>query len=112
MVQEWEAGSILILILSAFMGIDQHIAQATNLVYFVPTSISAIIVAIKEKLIEWKIGISIAMYGIIGAIIGAKISTKMDVTILKKLFGIFLAIIAINEIYNLIKSYILKRKKE
>ena len=28
-------GTILILILSLFMGIDQHIAQATNLVFFV-----------------------------------------------------------------------------
>ncbi len=50
-------GTILILVLSVFLGIEQHVAQATNLVFFVPTSISAIIVSIKSKLIEWKIGI-------------------------------------------------------
>ena len=46
-------GTILILVLSVFLGIEQHVAQATNLVFFVPTSISAIIVSIKSKLIEW-----------------------------------------------------------
>ena len=58
-------GTILILVLSIFLGVEQHVAQATNLIFFVPTSISAIIVSIKEKLIDWKIGISIAISGII-----------------------------------------------
>ena len=73
--------------------------------FFVPTSITAIIVSIKEKLIDWKIGIILAVSGIIGAIIGAKISVKMDVELLRKLFGGFLAVIAIYEIYSLIKEY-------
>lgn len=98
-------GTILILVLSIFLGVDQHIAQATNLVFFVPTSISAIIVSIKEKLIEWRIGIVLAASGIAGAIIGAIISGKMNVKILKKIFGVFLGIIAIYEIYTIIKEY-------
>lgn len=98
-------GTILILVLSIFLGVEQHIAQATNLIFFVPTSISAIIVAMKEKLIEWKIGMIIAMSGVIGAIIGASISTKMEVGYLKKCFGTFLSIIAIYEIYSLVKQY-------
>ena len=98
-------GTILILILSIFMGIDQHVAQATNLVFFVPTSITAIITTIKEKLINWKVGIPVALSGIIGAIFGAKISVNMNVSYLKKYFGIFLILITIYEIYSLIKTY-------
>ena len=98
-------GTILILVLSIFLGVDQHIAQATNLVFFVPTSISAIIVSIKEKLIEWKVGLVLATSGVVGAIIGAIISGKMDVKILKKIFGVFLGIIAIYEIYTIITEY-------
>ncbi len=98
-------GTILILILSVFMGIDQHVAQATNLIFFVPTSITAIITTMKEKLINWKIGIPVAVSGIIGAIFGAKISVNMDVNRLKKYFGIFLILITIYEIYSLIKQY-------
>ena len=98
-------GTILIFVLSIFLGVEQHVAQATNLVFFVPTSISAIIVSIKSKLIEWKIGITLAISGVVGAIIGANISSKMNVKVLKRCFGIFLAIIAIYEIYSIIKEY-------
>jgi len=105
-------GTILILVLSVFLGIEQHTAQASNLIFFVPTAITAIIVAIKENLIEWKIGITIAITGSISAIIGAMISTKMNVVVLKKCFGIFLGVIAIYEIYSFIKQYkILEKKK-
>lgn len=98
-------GTILILVLSIFLGVEQHTAQATNLVFFIPTSISAIIVSIKSKLIEWKIGITLAISGVVGAIIGANISAKMEVKSLKRYFGIFLAGVAIYEIYSIIKEY-------
>lgn len=98
-------GTILILCLSLFMGIDQKVAQATNLVFFIPTSIAAIYINIKEKKIEWKTAKVVIVWGIIGAVTGALIALKVNVKILKKLFGIFLAVIAIHEIYILIKEY-------
>ena len=97
-------GTILILILSFFIGMDQHLAQGTNLIFFIPTSIISTILTNKEKLINWKIGIPVALFGVIGSVLGAIISTHMDVKILKKCFGIFLIIIAIYEIYTLIKK--------
>lgn len=103
-------GAILILVLSVFIGVDQHIAQATNLVFFIPTSISAIITTIKEKLINWKIGLPVAISGVVGAIIGAKISVKLDVKYLKRYFGIFLMLITIYEIYSLVIQYKKERK--
>lgn len=98
-------GTILILVLSIFLGIEQHTAQATNLVFFVPTSISAIIVSIKSKLIDWKLGTTIAISGIVGAIVGANISASLEVTVLKRVFGIFLCIIAVYEIYSMVREY-------
>lgn len=77
-------GTILILVLSIFLGVRQHTAQATNLVFFVPTSISAIIVSIKSKLIEWKIGTIIAISGIVGAIIRCKYFIKITSKPVKK----------------------------
>lgn len=102
-------GTILILCLSLFMGIEQHVAQATNLVFFIPTSFVAIVVNTRQKLIDFKIAIPIASAGIIGAMIGAKVATQMEVGSLKKYFGIFLACIAISEIYSLIKKYIFQK---
>lgn len=104
-------GTILIFLLTTFAGLEQHIAQATNLIYFVPTAISAIIVNYRDKNIDTKLANYISIYGIIGAIIGALISINLDVQKLRKFYGIFLAIIAIHEIYTLFKEYKLHRKR-
>ena len=98
-------GTILIFLLTFVIGMEQHIAQATNLIFFIPTSIVAIIVNLKNKNIDIPLAIIISIFGILGAIIGANISINTDVGILRKCFGIFLAIIAINEIYSIIKKY-------
>ena len=98
-------GTILIALLTLANNMDQHIAQATNLVFFVPTSIVAILVNIK-------LASTISIFGIIGAIIGASIAMKVNVVILKKFFGIFLAIIALYEIYSICKTYINSKKME
>ncbi len=103
-------GTALIFLLTTISGLEQHIAQAINLVFFVPTSISAIIVNIKNKNIDFKLATIISICGIIGAIIGAKISINTDVETLKKYFGYFLAIIALHEIYTLTQEYIKKKK--
>ena len=98
-------GTILIFLLSFILGIEQHTAQATNLIFFIPTSIVAIIVNLKNKNIDTKQAIIISIFGVLGAIIGANIAIYMDVKILKKGFGIFLIFVTINEIYSIIKLY-------
>ncbi len=98
-------GTILIFLLTYLCNIEQHIAQATNLIFFIPTSIIAIIVNAKNRNINVKLGIIISLYGILGAIIGANLSIHLDMKILRKYFGIFLLIISAHEIYSIIKQY-------
>lgn len=105
-------GTILIFLLTFLLGVEQHIAQATNLIFFIPTAIVAIIVNLKNKNIDIKLALLISAFGILGAIIGANISIHIDVGILRKCFGAFLAIIAINEIYTIYKMYIKPYKND
>ena len=102
-------GTVLILLFNIFSEYDQHLIQGTNLIFFIPTSIAAIYVNIKEKKINFKVAKIIIFLGIIGAIIGAIIAQKMDTKLLKKSFGVFLAFIAIHEIYVILKMH--KNKK-
>lgn len=104
-------GTILILLLTLIIGTNQHEAQATNLIFFIPTSISAIIINLKQKIIDLKLSIIIIISGIIGASIGAITSSNLNVKILKKAFGVFLLLISIYETYQWYITYI-KRKKE
>ena len=98
-------GTILIFLLTYIVGIEQHIAQATNLIFFIPTSIIAIIVNIKNKNLDLKVATLISIFGVLGAIIGANLSVHTNVNILRKFFGAFLAAISIHEIYTIIKEY-------
>lgn len=104
-------GSILILLLSLFLGVEQHIAQATNLVFFIPTALVSIIINIKQKYIDYKLAIPIIITGVTGAVIGAILANKIDVIHLKKYFGYFLLTIAIFEIYSFIKKYIFQKNR-
>lgn len=98
-------GTILILLLSLFMNLEQHIAQATNLVFFIPTALSAIIINIKQNNVDKKLALQVSILGIIGAIVGAIVSEQMSSENLKRYFAIFILIIALHEIYVLYREY-------
>ena len=98
-------GTVLILILSIFNNVEQHIAQGANVVFFIPTAVAAIIVFIKNKNIKFKLGIPILLWGIVGTTIGASISTMLDVYVLRKFFGLFLIIIGLYQTYSVYKMY-------
>lgn len=104
-------GAILITILVCFIGIDQKVAQASNLIFFVPTSVVATIVNIKNKEIRWKLAIKISIFGAIGALIGAYVATKIEVGMLRKMFAVFIIIIAIFESYSWYNKYIKRHNK-
>ena len=105
-------GTILIFLLTFLSGIEQHIAQAINLIFFIPTSIVAIIVNIKNKNIDLKLATIISIFGIVGAIIGANLSINTNVDKLRKYFAIFLLVIAAHEIYTIIKENKKIKKRE
>jgi len=98
-------GTVLILILTLWGGLEQIVAQATNLVYFIPTALVATAIHVKRKNVRKEIVIPISIFGAIGAAIGAYIATHIDVSLLRKLFGYFLLLITINELYGLYKMY-------
>ena len=104
-------GTILILLLTIFLNYDQQSAQGLNLVFFIPTAIMSIVIYIKEKNISLKLASIVAIFGIIGAIIGAKIANFIQTEKLRKWFAIFLLIIAIHEIYSFYNEYITKKKR-
>lgn len=104
-------GTVLIFLLTFLAGVEQHVAQASNLIFFIPTSIAAIFVNIKNKNVDLKLAGIISVCGVLGALIGAKIAVQTDVNVLRKYFGYFLAVIAVHEIYTLIKEYIKKKKR-
>ena len=104
-------GTVLILLLTLGLEVTQRVAQATNLLFFVPTAVTAIILNLREKNIELKIGINLIFFGVIGAILGSILANGINVGNLRKLFGFFLLCIAVHEIYSFYKLYIKEKNK-
>ena len=105
-------GTVLILLLGIFSDLNQHLIQGTNLIFFIPTSITAIYMNIKNKTINYKMALIISIFGGIGAVIGSSLSFKFESKILRKYIGIFLLFIAAIEIYSLLKQYRLSKTRE
>ena len=104
-------GTILILLLSIFLKLDQHVAQGVNLIFYIPTALTSVIVNLKNKNILWKEVYIVIAVGLIAAAISAQISSKMNVKMLRKLFGAFLIGIALYEIYSWYKMYIKQKNR-
>lgn len=104
-------GTILILALSNFLQIDQHVAQATNLIYFIPTSLAAIWVYFKNKNLNVKIVLKMLPVAIIGGVFGSYIATLIQAKNLKRYFGFFLLALGVYEMVITVKNKINEKKK-
>lgn len=93
-------GTILIPALCFFTDLGQQQAQSINLLFFIPTAVVAIIKHKKEGNIDFSMAKPVIVFGIMGAIAGAVVAVNMNGEILRKLFGGFLLIMGIWEIFK------------
>jgi uncharacterized membrane protein YfcA len=91
-------GTILIPSMIFFAGVSQHIAQGINLVTFIPTAITAVLIHIKNKHIQFKLAIYLISAGITGAILGSICASYLSAQLLRKMFGGFLMVMGIYEL--------------
>ena len=93
-------GAILIPLITIFENVSQQMAQGINLTYFIPTAIIASIVHIKNKSIDLRTAAILGISGLPGAIIGSFCATAVHGDTLRRMFGFFLLLIGIYEIYK------------
>lgn len=91
-------GIILIPILTTFFGIGQKNAQYINLIYFVPVALCALWVHIRAGRFEWKRAAFMALGAAVGAIIGSELTRIIHSGILRRLFGVFLLVVGIDQL--------------
>ena len=91
-------GTLLLLVMTLFLGVDQITAQGINLLYFLPTAVGALIFHIRNKRIYWRAVIPAAVCGCVTAALAAWVAAEIDVELLRKLFGGFLLIVGLREI--------------
>ena len=93
-------GAVLLIYLTVFTGVEQLKAQGMNLMFFIPIGILSLIIYTLKKQIEWRRVLPIAAFGIVGAFFGIYLSGLIGSDLLSKIFGGFLCIIGIKEIFT------------
>ena len=92
-------GSLLMVWLTALLSMDQRTAQGINLLYFLPTAVCALLFHIKNRLIRWDIVLPAALAGAAAAALTAWLGTKLDTSLLRRLFGGFLLLVGLRELF-------------
>lgn len=93
-------GTILIPALVIFIKPEQHVAQSINLLFFVPTAITALVIHIRNKSIDFRTALPIMIFGLIGAYMGARMALAVSGLTLRKGFGVFLLIVGCYEMFR------------
>lgn len=97
-------GSVLIIYLTVFAGVQQIEAQGINLLFFIPCAIVSIIINLKNRLVRYKTGAFLILGGVIGISMGYLLLKNIGGEILGKLFGAFIAVIGLITLFKKQKS--------
>lgn len=94
-------GVIIIPMLIFFLGLTQHEAQGTSLAIMLPPiGFMAAFQYYKAGHVNLMYALIIAIAFFIGGYFGAKYAVKMPQDVLKKIFGVFLLLIALKTIFG------------
>lgn len=92
-------GTLLVIYMTVFADIGQQTAQGINLLYFLPTSIAALVSHIKNNLIEWRVAGLSAAAGIPAAIALSLVAMRLETETLRRIFGVFVIAVGVYELF-------------
>jgi uncharacterized protein len=97
-------GSLLILYMTLAAGLPQQLAQGINLLYFLPTSLTALSSHLKNGLIDKETAYPAILAGVVTTLGAAFAATAMQTGAVKKIFGVFIIFIGVTELFKKSKS--------
>jgi uncharacterized protein len=83
---------------------SQHVAEGTSLAVIVPTAIAGVIVHIKNRNVDLRVGGLLAVGGIVGAYVGATFALSLHGDTLKVIFALFIAVLSVRYIIEGIRQ--------
>lgn len=83
-------GTILLLVMTLLLDVDQRTAQAINLLFFLPTAATALVCHARSGCLDKPVLRSAIPWAVVAAVVGAWIATAVDPELLRKPFGVYL----------------------
>ena len=91
-------GSLLMLYLTMFAGVQQYAAGGINLLYFIACAPAALWSHIKNGLIDRQAVLWCMLAGVPVSVAAAFLAAQMDVSLLRRAFGVLLLYIGVREL--------------
>lgn len=85
-------GTLLLLIMTLALGVDQRTAQGINLLFFLPAAGSALLCHGKNKYLDKPTLKHAVPPAVAAALLGAWVATAVDVELLRRPFGVYLLV--------------------
>ncbi len=83
-------GTLLLVCMTLFLGVEHREAQAVNLIFFLPTAGISLFFHRKNGFLDKGAWRQAAVPGVLASLAGALAATAVDVSLLRKPFGLFL----------------------
>jgi hypothetical protein len=93
-------GTLLLVYMTAFAGVEQRLAQGINLLYFLPAGLMALPAHVKNGYVEKAALLPAIGAGLICAALSAWAATAIEVALLRKCFGAFLIAVGLMELFE------------
>ena len=93
-------GTLLLVYMTVFAGVEQHLAQGINLIYFLPAGLMALPAHVKNGYVERAALLPAIGAGLLCAALAAWVATGLEVALLRKLFGGFLVAVGLMELFS------------
>ena len=92
-------GTLLLLVMTLFLGVDQRTAQGINLLFFLPTAASALVCHWKNGYLDKPALKAAVPPAVLLALAGAWAATALDVDLLRKPFGVYLLLSGVSLVW-------------
>ena len=93
-------GTLLLVYMTAFAGVEQRLAQGINLLYFLPAGLMALPAHVRNGCIEKQVLLPAIGGGLVCAALSAWAASAMEVGLLRKCFGAFLIAVGGMELFG------------
>ena len=91
-------GTLLVLYLTAVAGLEQYQAGGVNLMYFLACAAPALVSHARRGRVEWQGVVWCLVLGIPAAIAAGTVAGQLDVGLLRRLFGVLLLYVGVQEL--------------
>ncbi len=80
-------GGLLVLYLVFVKNMEQLSAQGINLLFFIAAACSSLFYHRKKRRIDYRLCVMLAVFGVVGAVIGSIIAHSVEPLLIRKIFG-------------------------